>query len=125
MNTIRGVAITVHELAVRKGWWPTGVGKALKPNDVLAKLALVHSEVSEALEIARETFGDLGDIWFKGEEGSTPGPRKPEGFGIELADVVIRVFDLAEALGIDIEKCIALKHEYNLSRSQRHGGKAA
>lgn len=76
------------------------------------RLCLIHSEVSEALESVRKNE-DL--IWFDGD--------KPEGIGIELADVVIRVGDLCEILGIDLEKCIEIKSTYNTGRPFRHGGK--
>jgi hypothetical protein len=40
------------------------------------------------------------------------------------SDVIIRVFDMAEALGLDMESLIEAKSAYNLSRPHRHGGKA-
>jgi len=41
----------------------------------------------------------------------------------ELADIVIRVYDLAGALGIDLDAAIEVKHQYNVGRPYRHGGK--
>ena len=41
----------------------------------------------------------------------------------ELADVVIRVLDLAEALHIDLEWHIEQKHKYNTMRPYKHGKK--
>jgi NTP pyrophosphatase (non-canonical NTP hydrolase) len=76
------------------------------------KLCLIHSEVSEALEDYRN--GNLQADY----EGS-----KPVGFPSELADILIRVFDLAGALGIDLDKAVAEKMSYNQTRSHRHGGK--
>jgi hypothetical protein len=49
---------------------------------------------------------------------------KPEGFGIEAADVLIRVFDLMGFLGIDIAEMVRIKQAYNETRPYRHGGKA-
>lgn len=66
-------------------------------------LALVHSEVSEALEAFRK-----GDI---------------DNFIEELADVVIRVVDCSEGLGLNIETAIRAKLEKNKTRGFRHGGK--
>ena len=43
---------------------------------------------------------------------------------MELADCVIRIADMAELLGIDLEGCIRVKMEYNKTRPHRHGGKA-
>lgn len=123
---LREVAALCHGQACEKGWWrATGVN-AISTDEVLAKLALIHSEVSEALEVARDPKVPLNVNW---EEGRVTGPEspppKPEGFGVELADVVIRVFDLAGALGIDIAKCIETKHAFNATRPHRHGGKRA
>lgn len=49
---------------------------------------------------------------------------KPEGFPTELADVVIRCMDLADAMGIDLWAEMERKHAYNRTRTRRHGGKA-
>lgn len=82
---------------------------------VLAKLALIHSEVSEALEAARE--GRF--ILYHDDNG------KPEGMVTELADTVIRIMDTCEAMGLDLERAIAEKVDYNESRPAMHGGKLA
>ena len=86
------------------------------PHDaVAAKLALIHSEVSEALECVR-------DGHYEAYESETR-PGKPEGLPSELADIVIRVADLAGALGIDLESAIVTKMAYNATRQHRHGGR--
>lgn len=86
-----------------------------EPPNVPEKLCLIHEEVSEALGEYRS--GRMS-LWF-----AAPGNLKPEGFGVELADTVIRIADLAESLGIDLEHLIAIKHEYNLTRPHEHGGR--
>lgn len=79
------------------------------------KIALIHSELSEALEEVRKSH-DLDEVYFK-ENG------KPEGFSVELADAVIRIFDLCGTYNLDLERAIELKHEYNKSRPYKHGKK--
>lgn len=101
----------VHSLAKEKGWWR---GTESNPNDLAAKLALVHSEVSEALECLRR-----GDMDYREADNG-----KPEGWPTELADVAIRLLDLAEATGVDLEEAMRVKHRFNMTRSFKHGGKA-
>lgn len=95
-----------HEPQLRDG--------VMRDASVGERLALVHSEVSEALEAHR----DGTELVYKDEKG------KPEGIGIELADAVIRIGDLCEILGVDLESCIEIKAEFNKGRPFRHGGKA-
>lgn len=92
----------------------------LSPMDVLARLMLVTTEVAEAAEDVR--VGHMADLR---EVGDGTGPSKPVGFPSELADIVIRVFDLASSLGIDLESVITEKLAYNARRGVRHGGKLA
>lgn len=117
---IRELQTIAHANAVEKGWWdgyPRGENGALvlTADQVLAKLALVHSEVSEAAECVRDH-----DLGFRRRDDG-----KPEGLPVELADTVIRLLDLCGALGIDLEAALLAKHSYNLTRPRRHGGKAA
>jgi NTP pyrophosphatase (non-canonical NTP hydrolase) len=121
---IRETQKAVHELAKAKGWWDEShIGPdelRLSTVAVIEKLCLVHSEVSEAVEEARVTRPrNLGMARYRPED------RKPEGFAVELADAVIRILDLCGALGIDLEEAIRIKHEFNMTRPQRHGGKLA
>lgn len=110
-----------HGLAVTKGWWDealvhadrTGV-PVITPERACAKLMLIVTEVAEACECVRD-----GDMYTTHTESG-----KPLGFAIELADIVIRVADLAGAYGIDLDEAIRVKHAYNETRPERHGGKA-
>jgi len=112
-----------HGRAAEKGWWDDCAYRG--ENDdfeilnecvydkIPEKLALIHSEVSEALEDFRN-----GTMVTDYEENG-----KPVGFNTELADILIRVFDLAGALGIDLEKEVRIKSDFNETRQRRHGGK--
>lgn len=96
---------------------------------VLAKLALVDSEVAEAVEEIRDGR-PYGETYYNEQlvtENGTPvgALRKPEGVPSELADVIIRVLHLCWMLEIDIKEILEEKLAFNRTRGVRHGGKMA
>ena len=97
-----------HATAKEKGWWDSPKRK------VPELIALIHSEVSEALEAYR--IGEVDTKWY-GENG------KPEGVVVELADTVIRIADLCGEFGLDLESALTEKMAYNKTRTHRHGNK--
>lgn len=110
MGQITELVQESHKTAVEHGWWE-------KKPEFGTLIALCHSELSEALEEYRR--------------GSSPEetrehpmiPRKPEGIPSELADTIIRIFDMCGYYGIDLEEAILQKMQYNKERPYKHGGK--
>lgn len=111
-------------------------GERTKGVPVLSKLALITSEVSEALEVFRnKAFTSLNQCYEVDGESLELRPyndradpnelAKSEGFGAELADVQIRLLDLAEELKVDLASATARKMRFNRTRPFRHGGKLA
>jgi NTP pyrophosphatase (non-canonical NTP hydrolase) len=117
MSGLNELRDRVHNLAIEKGWHQDR--DISNPHVLGSMLALIHSEVSEALEDVRT--GDM-HLWF--DEGETKPSLKPSGLPAELADIIIRTLDLCGALVIDIEQAVELKHAYTCTRSHRHGNKA-
>ncbi len=78
-----------------------GKGFGTKPEEIIVgeKIALIHSEVSEAYEAYRHKNMDGKD-----------------GFKEELADVMLRVIHLCGIFGIDIESEMLKKIEFNKTR---------
>ncbi len=74
-------------------------------------IALIHSELSEALEAIRR--------------GNPPDDKIPafSGAEAELADVVIHIMHAARARGWRVEEAVVEKMRFNAEREYRHGGK--
>lgn len=113
---------TAHQIAKEHGWWGEyGLGARNTPE----MLALMHSELSEALEEWRVTkHAEPGGMELSGVYRISP-TGKPEGFWIELADCIIRILDTAERENINMGELVRMKMEYNRTRPHRHGGKRA
>jgi NTP pyrophosphatase (non-canonical NTP hydrolase) len=102
---IKEVQQESHQIAVDKGFWEEG------KRNLSELLMLVVSELGEACEALRKDNRQINKIWRK------------DAFEDELADAVIRIFDLAESEGIDLEWQIRQKLDYNKTRPKKHGKK--
>lgn len=84
-----------HETAFKHGFWE--IDRDRNDGELIA---LMHSELSEALEAMRN--------------------RDYDHVGEELADCVIRIFDYCGARNINLEKELKKKMKINEKRSFKH-----
>jgi len=89
-----------NDNAVAHGFWEN-------PNKG-ERIALMHSELSEALEAVRKPGPDDKCPEFSAEV-------------VELADAVIRILDYCEYYGLPIGDAVLAKHTYNVKRPYKHG----
>ena len=100
ITVIDRVADKFHEQSVAFGWHK----KKDRPADIGMKIALCHSELSEALECYRKGLKDSHLSQY-------------DGITVELADAVIRIFDLAKRLKLPLGQALGDKHRYNSVRA--------
>jgi len=96
----------IHANAILHGWWEYD-------RNFGEMIALMHSELSEALE-----------AWRAGNPKSDHIPEMDHVLE-EFADVVIRIMDTCENMGYDLGSAIIEKSKFNVGREYRHGNKAA
>ena len=103
-NATRDMMKVVYGCSKDHGFWDHDPSEG-------EKIALMHSELSEALEALRH--------------GNPPDDKIPEfsGAEAELADCVIRIFDFAYKCEMRLPEAIAAKHNYNMGRPHLHGKK--
>lgn len=112
MSVITGLVQVCHATAKSKGWWEPPV------RTFGDQIALMHSELSEALEEFRRWGLDESKLMYY-----SANTMKPEGIAAEFADVLIRIFDTCGYYGIPLEEALEAKMEYNKTRSHKHGNK--
>lgn len=142
MPSLNAYAAEIHQTAVEHGFWEAD-------RNFGEMIALMHSELSEALEehragnpveyyqingkrVYRVTDGSGAD-WTTNPGGLTEVAQstgegtwtnvtaKPEGAAVELADCIIRCLDAMHSLGVDIDAVVTRKMIYNATRPHKHG----
>lgn len=105
LNGINELVLVCYANSSKAGWWVDKDGNDLRSNPYTFsnKLALIHSEISEALEGDRKGLQD------------DKLPHRPA-TEVELADAVIRIADLAGAYDLDLAGAIVEKLEFNKER---------
>lgn len=102
-----------YEIAASKGFHDDELPAEF---DIPRKLALIHTEVSEALDVQRHPYDDANEDPVTGMT-----PLQEADFLEEIADVVIRCFDLVGAYDFDsLGEVLIAKMEKNRNRPHRH-----
>ncbi len=105
--TLKEYSERAFDYARKQGFWDVPKELFLLSKEAnsftLSKLMLIVTEVAEAAEAVRA------------------GENKVENLKEELADILIRVFDLAGALGIDLDEAVERKMAENELRPYMHG----
>lgn len=104
VSSARILTQACHGRAHNNGWWHDPKTGDVVKRPVPELLCLIHSELSEALEGFRKNLMD----------DHLPDRKMLE---VELADAVIRIFDMAGGYDLDVAGAIMDKLEYNDKRA--------
>ena len=102
-SDINRIAAEAYANSVAKGFWDLGENR-----NQGEMIALMHSELSEALEAIRKPQ----------ESEKIPGFTLLEE---EMADLIIRAGDFAAGFKLQLVEAISAKMKYNESRPHKHG----
>ena len=117
LNDLRDLCL---KIANEKGFTESSIGE---------DIALMHSELSEALEDHRKGR-EPSWVWYETKSGESTishnddgQPNKPCGIPIEIADLIIRSLHFCGKHDIDIQQAVNQKIEFNRTRPYKHGKK--
>ena len=101
---LRTAQTLAHKTATDAGWYRDPATGEPVTRNFGEVIALMHSELSEALEADRKGLMD---------------DKLPHrcGVEVELADCFIRILDTAAALGLDVAGALIEKNRYNRQRA--------
>lgn len=106
-RSLNGLSDLCHKASYSNGWWhdpDTGeeypTTGFLGAHVIAAKIGLIHSEISEAMEGHRK--GLMDDKL----------PHR-KAFEVELVDALIRIFDIAGQQGMDLDGAFDEKMDFN------------
>lgn len=140
--TIDDYVAFVTQWARGKGWKFKSTPKKKDRNEILAKLMLAVSELSEAAEAVRDdkyemTGGKMVRQFYSAKQRARRSTKnkfrlvrvrevmsKPEGAVVEIADAIIRLFHICGELELDLQGAIDTKMKFNATRPRKHGRKA-
>jgi NTP pyrophosphatase (non-canonical NTP hydrolase) len=97
----RQFQVESYEVSVEKGLWEG-------EQNFGEKIAMVHGELSEALEAHRNN--------------NPPDKHCPvySSIEVELADAILRILNLSHHFGMDVTSAMIAKHEHNKTRPHKH-----
>lgn len=127
MKTLMALATEIRQINQNNGWKPLTLEDWDAAYKIPASLALLHSEIDEAAEWvgsestvaaslldAHKKISHCLELWRHSEKAE---------FLEELADVQIRLLDLAGGLTDDFDAAVQAKLDKNRRRGHKHGGK--
>lgn len=126
IHHLEAIAMACHEITEDKGFWkdrdlvinlPSATGFTVARRELFIKaemIALMHSELSELLEGLRKSPGGFKDEHCPDFSNEV----------VELADLLIRVFDYARAFRLPLGAAIIAKMHYNATRPYKHNKEA-
>jgi hypothetical protein len=101
---LKAAQALAHKTATDAGWYADPVTGQPVTRNFGEVVALMHSELSEALEADRK--GLMDDKL----------PHR-DGREVEFADCIIRILDTAAALGLDVAGAVIEKNRFNRERA--------